>query len=218
MRKIFLGIVIGTLLFFAANVDSEARINFGVKALTFHNSFIPLDQSMGSYFGANLSQNLILVGGLDYGRLGLTLEGTAGQYSSKYEMSFSYLMPHAGLKLYLKPRAKGSVSPYLLGEVVKSFGSADLGDLQLDLEDLGIEGLDIEGGEVEDRISELLSPFGIVAGFGSEYSFSESFGIGGEVGLRLLFTSTESSQEGFKIKLSLDQYFIYSGFTLNFCL
>jgi hypothetical protein len=213
MKKIFLGIAIGALLFFAANVDSEAKINFGVKSLTFHNSIIPLDHSMGSYFGANLSQNLILVGGLDYGRMGLTLKVSAGQFGSKQDMSFSYLMPHAGLKLYIKSREKGAVSPYLLGEVVKSFGSADLGDLEFD-----IEGLDIEEGEVEDRISELLSPLGIVAGFGSEYSFSESFGIGGEVGLRLLFTSTESSQEGYKIKLSLNEYFIYSGFTLNFCL
>jgi len=209
MKKLFLTVLISSLLLFWANVESKAEVNFGVKSLTFHNSIIPLDHSLGSYFGANLGRNAVLLGGLDYGRLGVTVEMSGGLFSAKEEVSFSYMMPHAGLKFYLRPREEGKVSPYFLGEVVKSFASVDLGELDTDT-------LGIGGGELEEHIKNLLSPFGIVAGFGSEYYFSDSFGIGGEVGLRLLFTSTESSGEGVTTKLSINQYFIYSGITLNF--
>ena len=206
MKKIILTMVIGALFLFVGNVNSEAQMNFGVKSLTFHNSLIPLDQSLGSYFGANVGQNVVLLGGVDYGRLGMSVEAE----DVELDISFSYIMPHGGIKFYLRPRQEGSVSPYLLGEVIKSFGSVDLGNLG----DLGDEvGLDL--GEAEDMIKDLLSPFGIVAGFGSEYYFSDSFGMGGEVGLRLLFTSTELNTTA---KLSINQYFIYSGFTFNFSL
>jgi hypothetical protein len=194
MKKIFLTILVGSLLLFWTNAESKAEVNFGVKSLTFHNSIIPLDHSLGSYFGASLGRNAVILGGVDYGRLGLTIELPSGELvSAKQEMSLSYLMLHGGLKFYLRPREEGKVSPYLLGEVVKSSGKA-----------------------LEDAIGDFLSPFGIVGGFGSEYYFSDNFGIGGEVGLRLLFTSTEPSIGETKIKISLNQYFIYSGFTLNF--
>ena len=88
--------------------------------------------------------------------------------------------------------------------------------------DLGILGeMEIEGvglKPVEDAIKDLLSPFGIVAGFGSEYYFSDSFGIGGEMGIRAFFTSTEASVDEMKAKLSISQYSIYGGFTFNFIL
>jgi hypothetical protein len=213
MRKVFLTIIIGSLLLFWGTGESRAQINFGVKSLTFHNSIIPLDHSLGSYFGANIGRNAVILGGLDYGRLGLSLELSEESFSEKLDMSISYIMPHAGLKFYLKPREEGKVSPYLLGEVIKSFGSVDLGELGESMDTLGISGK-----KLEDAIGDLLSPFGVVAAFGSEYNFSNSFGIGGEVGLRLLFSSTELSIQGLKAKLSLDQYFIYSGFTLNFSL
>jgi hypothetical protein len=213
MKKVCLAIIIGSLLLFFANVEAKAGVNFGVKSLTFHNSIIPLDHSFGSYFGANIGRNAVILGGLDYGRLSLGLKLSQESLSEKLDMSLSYIMPHAGLKLYLRPREEGKVSPYLLGEVIKSFGSADLGELGESLDALGIS-----GNKLEDAIGDLLSPFGIVCAFGSEYYFSDSFGIGGEVGLRVLFSSTELSIEELKAKLSLDQYFIYSGFTLNFSL
>ncbi len=168
---------------------------------------------MGSYFGTNLGQNVVLLGGVDYGRLGVSLELSSSSASFKEDLSVSYLQPHAGVKLYLRPRGEGEVSPYLLGEVFKSFGSVDLGDLSdIDLTD--VLGVDI--GNIEDRIKDLLSPYGIVGGFGSEYYFSDGFGIGGEVGLQLTFTSTEETTQGVKTKLSLSRYFIYSAFTFNF--
>jgi hypothetical protein len=206
MKKIILTMVISAIFLLVGNVDSEAQMNFGVKSLTFHNSLIPLDQSLGSYFGASVGQNVVLVGGVDYGRLGLNVKvEVEGLADVDQDFSFGYIMPHGGLKFYLRPREEGTVSPYILGEVVKSFGSVDLGELADEL----------DMGEAEDMIKDLLSPFGIVAGFGSEYYFSDSFGMGGEVGLRLLFTSTKLNTTA---ELSINQYFIYSGFTLNFAL
>jgi hypothetical protein len=206
MKKIVLAIVIGALFLFVGSVNSEAQLNFGVKSLTLHNSLIPLDQSLGSYFGANIGQNVVLIGGVDYGRLGLSVEvEIEGAANVKQDLSFGYIMPHGGLKFYLRPRAEGTVSPYILGEVVKSFGTVDLGDL----------GDELDLGNVEDMVKDLLSPFGIVAGFGSEYYFSDSFGMGGEVGVRLLFSSTELDNT---VKLSINRYSIYSGFTFNFAL
>lgn len=202
-----------SLVVLGVNSQSSAGMNFGVKSSTLHNSLIPMDHSMGSYFGSNVGQNVVLLGGVDYGRLGVSLELSGGLLSYKEDISVSYLQPHAGVKLYLRPRGEGDVSPYLLGEVFKSFGSVDLGDLG-DIDLLDTLGVDL--GNIEDRIKDLLSPYGIVGGFGSEYYFSDGFGIGGEVGLQLTFTSTEETMEGMKTKLSLNRYFIYAAFTFNF--
>ena len=213
MKKVLLILVVCSLVFLGVNSQSHAGMNFGVKSSTLHNSLIPMDHSMGSYFGTNLGQNLVLLGGVDYGRLGVSLELSGGLASFEQDLSVSYLQPHAGMKLYLRPRGEGDVSPYLLGEVFKSFGSVDLGNLG-DLDLLDTLGVDL--GNIEDRIKDILSPYGIVGGFGSEYYFSDGFGIGGEVGLQLAFTSTEETSEGLKTKLSINRYFIYAAFTFNF--
>jgi len=214
MKKTLLVILAGSLLLFFAYASSQAAMNFGVKSMTIHNSLIPMDHSMGSYFGADVGQNLVLLGGLDYGRLGLSLEYPAIPdleiAGSKDEFSVSYIQPHVGAKLYFKPREEGKVSPYILGEVLKSFGSVDLGSLD------SASVLGFSGKDIKKAVKDLLSPFGIVGGFGSEYYFSENFGIGGEVGLQLIFTSTEISEESAKTKISLSRYFIYGGFTFNF--
>jgi hypothetical protein len=73
MKKTFLVILAGFLLVFFAHAESQSAMNFGVKSMTTHNSLIPMDQSMGSYFGANVGQNLVILGGLDFGRLRLLL-------------------------------------------------------------------------------------------------------------------------------------------------
>jgi hypothetical protein len=213
MKKTLLIMVVCSLVLLGLNSPSQAGMNFGVKSSTLHNSLIPMDHSMGSYFGSNIGQNLVLLGGLDYGRLGVSLELSGGLATFKEDLSVSYLQPHAGVKLYLRPMGEGDVSPYLLGEIFKSFGSVDLGDLG-DINLLDTLGVDL--GNIEDRIKDLLSPYGIVGGFGSEYYFSDGFGIGGEVGLQLTFTSTEETTEGLKTKLSLNRYFIYAAFTFNF--
>ncbi len=214
MKKVLITLIVCAFVLAGVNAQSRAEINFGVKSSTIHHSIIPMDNSMGSYFGASLGQNLVLLGGLDYGRLGVSVELSGGSLElEKSSVSVSYLQPHAGLKMYLKPREEGKVSPYLLGEVFKCFGSVDLGDLG-NIGLLDTSSIDI--GYVEDRVKDLLSPYGIVGGFGSEYYFSDGFGIGGEVGLQLAFTSTESNDEGLKTKLSLNRYFIYAAFSFNF--
>ncbi len=191
------------------NAQLRAEINFGVKSSTLHNSIIPMDNSMGSYFGASLGQNMVLLGGLDYGRMGLTLELSAiQQIPNKSSVSVSYLQPHAGLKMYFKPREEGKVSPYILGEVFKCFGSVDLKDLG----DIG--NVDIK--YIEDRVKDILSPYGIVGGFGSEYYFSDAFGIGGEVGVQMAFISTSIGEGDSKVKVSINRYFIYAAFSFNF--
>lgn len=125
--------VISSLLLFWGNVESKAQINFGVKSLTFHNSLNPMDQSLGSYFGANIGQNVVLLGGIDYGRLGLSVElsaeGLEELDSFDEEVSFSYIMPHAGMKFYLRPREEGGVSPYFFwrgGKVIWQRGLRDI--------------------------------------------------------------------------------------------
>jgi hypothetical protein len=210
MKKIVLTIVIGTLFLFMGSVNSEAQLNFGVKSLSFQTGAIPMSQSLGSYFGANIGQNAVVFGGVDYGRLGLSVEvgGIEELDSFEEDFSFSSITPHAGVKLYLRPRGEGDVSPYFFGALAKSIASVDLGVL-------GQAGI---GKAAKDAIEDLLSPFGFYGGFGSEYYFSDSFGIGGEVGIRALFSSTEASVEGMKAKLSINQYTIYSGFTFNFVL
>jgi hypothetical protein len=214
MRKALLILLVCSFVFLGFDSQSQAGMDFGVKSSTLHNSLIPMDHSMGSYFGSDLGQNLVLLGGLDYGRLGVSVELSGGMVNlHKSEVSVSYLQPHAGLKMYFKPRAEGAVSPYLLGEVFKSFASVDLSGLG-NIGLLDTESVDM--GYVEDRVKDLLSPYGIVGGFGSEYYFSDAFGIGGEVGLQLAFTSTSSTSEGVKTKISLNRYFIYAAFSFNF--
>lgn len=210
MKKVWLTILVGCCLVFYANTQPQAGLNFGVKSLTTHNSIIPLDHSMGSYFGADVGQNLVILVGLDYGRLGVKPEISMGEVSVSQSMSVSYLQPHAGAKLYFKPREQGKVSPYVLGEVFKSLASVDLGSLD------SADVLGIGGKDIKKAIKDILSPFGVVGGFGSEYYFSDNFGIGGEVGIQLAFMSTSIGEGDSKVKISIDRYFIYSGFSFNF--
>jgi len=213
MKKVLITLIVCVFVLVGVNTQSRAQINFGVKSSTIQHSIIPMDNSMGSYFGASLGQNLVLLGGLDYGRLGVSVNLSGGLLDlSKSNVSVSYLQPHAGLKMYFKPREEGKVSPYLLGEVFKAFGSVDLKDLGK----IGLDTLGVDIGYIEDRVKDILSPYGIVGGFGSEYYFSNEFGIGGEVGLQLAFTSTSSTSEGVKTKISLNRYFIYAAFSFNF--
>jgi hypothetical protein len=214
MKKVLITLMVCVLVLVGVNAQSRAEMNFGVKSSTIHHSIIPMDNSMGSYFGASLGQNMVLLGGLDYGRLGVTVDLSGGLVDlDKSSVSVSYLQPHAGLKMYFKPREEGKVSPYILGELFKCFGSVDLADLG----NIGlIDTSSTDIGYIEDRIKDILSPYGIVGGFGSEYYFSDAFGIGGEVGLQLAFTSTEDNSEGMKTKVSLNRYFIYAAFSFNF--
>ena len=211
MKKVLITLIVCVFVLVGVNTQLRAEINFGVKSSTIHHSIIPMDNSMGSYFGTSLGQNMVLLGGLDYGRLGVSVELSASSLDlSKENFSVSYLQPHAGVKLYFAPRQEGKVSPYVLGEVFKSIASVDIGSL-----DSGSV-LGFEGKDLKKAVKDILSPFGIVGGFGSEYNFSDNFGIGGEVGVQMAFISTRIGEGDSKVKVSLNRYFIYAAFSFNF--
>lgn len=206
MKKLIFAMIIGISILLFGCAGAQAGLNFGVKSLTFHNSLIPMDQALGSYFGFDLSPNIVLLGGLDYGRMGVKVESKVEGYEADAEVSISYMIAHAGIKFYLKPRQQGKVSPYILGELEKTFTSVDAGGL---LEEFGYGDEEDVVGPIED----ILSPVGIMVAFGSEYYFSDNFGIGGEVGVRILTSKGEMSEI---IDVTLSRYFIYSGFSFNF--
>lgn len=215
MKKLIFTTIVGLSLLLFAGVGAQAGTNFGVKSVTFHNSLIPMDQALGSYFGFDVSPSVVVLGGLDYGRLGVKLEVGSEDFDTDSEVSASYILFHAGVKFYLKPRQQGNVCPYIMGGFEKTMTSLDAGGLGEAIGDL--LGYDLDEDEIMGPIEDVLSPFGILAAFGSEYYFSDNFGIGGEVGVRLLSSSGEIEVTDLAdIKLTLSRYFIYSGFSFNF--
>jgi hypothetical protein len=151
---------------------------------------------------------------VDYGRLGVKLE--AG--TEDFEVSASYMLFNAGVKLYFKPRQQGKVCPYIFGGLEKTMTSLDAGGLGDAA--AGLLGYDVDEEDIIGPIEDVLSPFGFMAAFGSEYYFSDNFGIGGEVGVRILSSSGEISLGDLAdiagLEVSLSRYFIYSGFSFNF--
>ena len=214
MKKLTFAAIIGVSLLLFAGAGAQAGANFGVKSLTFHNSLIPMDQALGSYFGFDVSPNVVVLGGLDYGRLGVKTEvGT-----EDFEVSASYMLFHAGFKYYFKPRQQGNVCPYIFVGAEKTMTNLDAGGLG---EAVGqLLGYDVNEEDIVGPIEDVLSPFGFMAAFGSEYYFSDNFGIGGEVGVRILSSSGEISLGDLAdiadLKITLSRYFIYSGFSFNF--
>jgi len=178
---------------------AEAEMMFGVKPSTLVQS---------SYFGFVAGTSMIIEFGLDYARVGVKVEGqTEGDlgldpFEVDAEVSASMMMPHAGVKLYLKPRAAGTTSPYFLADLFKAFTSIDPGEVEDAAED------------AITSVEEMLSPFGLNLGFGAEYHFSDRFSIGGEYGLRYLMSSTEFDEIDMKISTSLGM--TYAAITANF--
>jgi hypothetical protein len=215
MKKHILTALVGLSLLLFAGAGAQAGMNFGVKSVTFHNSLIPMDQALGSYFGFDVSPSVVVLGGLDYGRLGVKTEIGVEGFDTDTEVSASYMLFHAGVKFYLKPRQQGNVCPYILGGFEKTMTSLDAGGLGETV--AGLIGIDVDEEDIIGPIEDVLSPFGIMAAFGSEYYFSDNFGIGGEVGVRILSSSGEIElPELADIKVTLSRYFIYSGFSFNF--
>jgi hypothetical protein len=167
---------------------SEAEMMFGVK---------PSTTIQSSYFGFVAGTSMIIEFGVDYARVGAKVEN-----DDDMDVSASMLMPHAGVKLYLKPRTAGTTSPYFLADLFKAFTSINVDDV---------------GDETEDiitNVEEILSPFGLNLGFGAEYHFSDRFSIGGEYGLRYLMSSTEVDEEDMKISTNIG--LTYAAITANF--
>jgi hypothetical protein len=178
---------------------AQADMLFGVKPSTVVQS---------SYFGFLAGTNMVIEFGLDYARAGVKIEGqTEGDFGFDpvdidAEVSASMMMPHAGLKVYLKPRAAGTTSPYFLADLFKAFTSVDPGDVDDAAED------------ALDSVEELLSPFGLNLGFGAEYHFSDRFSLGGEYGFRYLMSSTEFDDIDMEVSTNLGM--TYAAITANF--
>jgi hypothetical protein len=194
-RSIVLALV---LVVFLATAG-QAEMLFGVK---------PSSVVQSSYFGFLAGTNMVIQFGLDYARVGVKMEGdTEGDFgldpiSIDAEVSASMMMPHAGVKVYLKPRAAGATSPYFLADLFKAFTSVDPGDV------------DDAADDALASVEELLSPFGLNLAFGAEYHFSDRFSLGGEYGLRYLMSSTEFDDIDMTIETSLGM--TYAAMTANF--
>jgi len=176
---------------------AQAEMMFGVKPSTVVQS---------SYFGFVAGTSMVIEFGVDYARAGVKVEGDAeGSFDLgeiDQEISASMLMPHGGVKLYLKPRTAGTTSPYFLADLFKAFTSVDPGDVDDETEDLITS------------VEEMLSPFGLNLGFGAEYHFSDRFSVGGEYGLRYLMSSTEFDEIDMKVSTNIGM--TYAAITANF--
>jgi len=178
---------------------AQAEMIFGVKPSTVVQS---------SYFGFVAGTSMVIEFGVDYARAGVKVEGdTEGDFGFDpievdAEVSASMLMPHGGVKLYLKPRTAGTTSPYFLADLFKAFTSIDPGEVDDATEDLIAS------------VEEMLSPFGLNLGFGAEYHFSDRFSVGGEYGLRYLMSSTEFDEIDMKVSTNIGM--TYAAITANF--
>jgi hypothetical protein len=115
--------------------------------------------------------------------------------TEEFKGSAMLFIPHIGARFYL---AKAELRPYVFGDLLKSFafvnaeaegnyrdyvdgGLVDSGSYSSDLDD-----------ETKDLLQKALGFWGMSAGFGCEYAFSEKFTLGGEYALRYLHASTKS--------------------------
>lgn len=118
--------------------------------------------------------------------------------TSEFDGAATLFVPNVGLKFYLTQK---SIKSYVNGGILmvipsvsgktsyewKSYNS----DGEVISEDSGSEKLT---DEEKDNIKDVLDMFGLKAGFGLEYAFSENFSIGGEYGLRVFSNSITTSE------------------------
>jgi opacity protein-like surface antigen len=174
--------------------SAQAQVFFGVK---------PSAVVQSSYFGFGAGTSMVIEFGLDYARIDVKVEGDVEDYTEiDQEGGASMMMPHGGIKLYLKPRTAGMTSPYFLVDVFKAFTSVDLGDDEESTED------------AEEFAQDLLSPFGLNLAFGAEYHFSDHFSLGGEYGFRYLMSKAEMDEADLEVSASLGM--TYAAITANF--
>lgn len=195
-------------------------MKFGVRQYSFHNSMLPSEQSLGGYFGLSSGGSLDLIFGLDYWNYKLSTDISLGEESSKSEVSGGTTQLHGGVKFYLREQMKSEVSPYIIGEIFYGLGSAkvEAGDFTADV----------------DPIKDLLSPYGIIAGFGAEFFAADNFSVGGEIGVRYAITKINgdagvtdllgdiqlskvaASQASDEPETKFTSMTIYTGITVNF--
>lgn len=189
--KLSMAVLLIVIAVFSAN-GVQAQVAFGVKPSTLVQS---------SYFGFVAGTSMVIQFGLDYARVNVSVKGDIDTEEVDQEVSASMMMPHGGIKMYLKPRGALTTSPYFMVDVFKAFSSVDLGE-------------DEEMEDAEEFASDLISPWGLNVGFGAEYFFSDRFSIGGEYGFRYLMSSSEMDEVDMEISTNLGM--TYAAISANF--
>ena len=212
MKKTLL--VLGILVFFAAS--AQAGFNFGVKSLSLGYVdltpenvdalvLLPTNQILGCYFGVDVGERVVILGGLDFTRTNLKYEATGAGVAYEEKFTVTQFIPNVGVKFYLQPRTSGDITPYLYGGFFKAFTSLDL------------DAVDEDDRAEEEIAKEVNSPFGFIPAFGVEYYASDNFSVGGEVGLRFSFAKGSFDwASGVKEELSYSTITKYIGFVLNY--
>lgn len=144
------------------------------------------------------------------------------------------LIPHLGAKYNFASRG-GVLFPYVNGGIFIAlpFVSAEMSeektvynpDGSVDYVDTDEDELDQD---VENSLEDVLAIWGLNFGFGTEYRFSEHFGVSGEIGFRLLFTGGDfddtsdiddgvsAGDEVMESELSSSLKLSYSSIVLNY--
>jgi hypothetical protein len=179
MKRI-VGVLIMGLMLTAS--ESVAQLNFAVKPGLTGNS---------GQFGINVG-GVMVFGGLEYLRTTSSLEESGSNlayyynyqtytasytlqpYSYTSEASMNVYVPFVGAKILFGGREANKTGAYITGIIGKPmFSSKSISN----------------GKESTDSFFNNLSAWMLMAGFGGEYFFSESFSIGGEFGLRVILVS-----------------------------
>ncbi len=178
MRKVTLMALVAVFALVMFVSPATAGVKFGVRQMSFHNTPLPSEQSLGAYFGLAGNGRLEIIFGLDYWSYKVSTDlSLSSTVTDKAELKLGTTQLHGGVKMFLNDQAKGEVSPYVMGEIVYGFGSVDVKPTT--------EGLNL------DPLKDFLSPYGFVAGFGAEFFAAENFSVGGEVGLRYMITKSK---------------------------
>lgn len=178
MNKVTVGAIVVVLAVLMLAGPAFGGLKLGLRQYSFHNMPLPNEQTMGAFFGLSSGGSVDIVFGLDYWKYKVTTDiSLDDENSSESEVSGGTTQFHGGVKFYLNPPEEKEVIPYILGEIFYGMGSASVsaGDYEVDV----------------DPIKDLLSPYGFVGAFGGEYMITETFAVGGEVGLRYAITKIE---------------------------
>jgi hypothetical protein len=118
-------------------------------------------------------------------------------YSGEISGNATLFIPNLGLKYTISEKA---LKKYIYSGFFKclAFGKMEGESVWKEYDSTGqIIDQDIDNYEIdsdyEDAIKDILGIWGINVGFGAEYPLSESFSIGGEYSIRMLFSGTEYS-------------------------
>jgi hypothetical protein len=159
----------------------------------------------GANFGYNLNEKFSIYTGFDVIGISIDLEGEDSDFDNwnnnywlseekwNYSASVLLFMPRLGCKYKL---SQNKLVPYFYTDLFKSFASADVTGKYEEWEwydgDLEYYNLDkIDSKKEEKALSEFLGFWGTNFGFGVEYPISKNFGVSGEFGFRMLFSSTD---------------------------